>query len=467
MTPRLERTGPAGRMVTRRQMLGGALAGGAGLAISGCNLFGWGGSSLPSGKLPFPSKPAGTDMIPQIEHIVVLMLENHSFDSVLGMLGKGDGFALDSSGYPTFTNPDGKGNLVHSFHSPTPCRTFSEPDQSWNNSHLSYDSGTNQGFVLASGDDAMAYLTSSDLPFTYGIAGTFAIADRYFCSLLSQTFPNRRYLISGTSYGLAEDLPSWTSIPDTLANHPPNGTIFDTLNTAGVSWKNYNYGLSSLMLYPYLLLDSSVTSRMVGINEFFSDAAKGTLPSFSLIDPNMINFVGNSQGEGDDVQLGDHLLGSVVNALMQGPKWSSTLFVWNYDEGGGYYDHVPPPAAVPPDSVAPQLSSGDVPGGFDRYGFRVPAGIVSPYSKPGYVSHEVYDHTSVLKLVETKWNLPPLTARDAAANDMLDLVDLSSKPAFLTPPPLPTAADPATWTVASCELNSSQNPPAGFVTPAA
>ncbi len=454
--------------LSRRQVLQGLAMGGAGVALAGCNIpwpIGTGpGSSLPAGPRPFPGKPAGTDMIPQIDHVVVIMLENHSFDNVLGMLGRGNGFTLGSDGLPTATNPESGGNLVRAFHSPTPCRSFSEPDQTWNDSHESYSNGTNQGFVRASGPAAMAYYDSSDVPFTYGLAKTFPIADQYYSSLLGQTFPNRRYLISGTSLGMINDLPAFDDVLPTVANHPPNGTIFDMLNATGVSWKNYNYGISTLMLYPYLITEPANLGKLVGINQFYADAASGSLPAFSLVDPDLVNFVGNSGGEGDDLQLADRFLSSIVNAVMQGPKWAKTLLVWTFDEAGGYYDHVPPPSAPVPDDVAPQLSSSDVPGSFDRYGFRVPCGVVSPYARPEYVSHIVYDHTSVLKLVETKWNLPAMTNRDASAADMLDMLDMSS-PAFSTPPTLPTAPNPSTAAVAACELDSAQTPPAAYVTP--
>ena len=132
----------------------------------------------------------------------------------------------------------------------------------------------------------------------------------------------------------------------------------------------------------------------------------------------------------------------VVNAVMASPNWPKTMLVWTYDEHGGYYDHVPPPAAIPPDDIPPALEPGDPPGGFDRYGFRVPSAVVSPYAKKHFVSHTVYDHTSILKTIEEKWNLPALTRRDANANSLLDMVDLHAKPAFLTPPQAARAARP-------------------------
>jgi phospholipase C len=458
------------RVLPRRKFLIGSMLGGAAAAVAaGFPLL----TSSPNrikplyaaqpGQLPFPDRPPGTDMLPAIDHIVVLMLENHSFDNILGLLPGVDGFTLDAQGNPLNWNPDASGKRVRAFPSPTACRAFSTPSQSWNQSHTAYAGGTNSGFVLASGPASMAYYPAADVPFTVGLARTFPVSDRYFSSMLGPTFPNRRFLISGTSMGMINDFPSWNSLLSTVSAKPPNGTIFDSLNAHGISWKNYNYGISTLWLYPYLLSSSSNRSKIVGIDQFFSDARNGTLPSFSLIDPNLVNFIGNSEGEGDDIVFGDQLLAKVVQALVDSPNWPKTLFIWTYDEAGGYYDHVPPPRAPIPDSVPPQLTSSDVPGGFDVYGFRVPFGLVSPYARKGYVSHQIMDHTSILKLVEIKWNLPFLTYRDANAVAPLDMLDFAHPPAFLDPPAFPPPASTTWWGYLECEWNSSQNPPPGYV----
>jgi len=189
-----------------------------------------------------------------------------------------------------------------------------------------------------------------------------------------------------------------------------------------------------------LLQDPSITKGLAKIDQFYEDAAAGTLPSFSLVEP---DYEHQSEENPQDVQFGDQFMDKVVRAVMTGPNWSSTMLIWTYDEHGGYYDHVPPPAAVPPDDVPPALKPGDPPGGFDRYGFRVPAGVVSPYARSNFVSSTIYDHTSILKTVEEKWNLPALTRRDANANSMFDMLDLEGEPAFRHPPALPRAVDPA------------------------
>ena len=141
--------------------------------------------------------------------------------------------------------------------------------------------------------------------------------------------------------------------------------------------------------------------------------------------------------------MGEGYAALFVDAVMRGPAWDKTALIWVYDEHGGWYDHVPPQPAVKPDNVPPALEAGDLPGAYDYTGFRVPCCVVSAWSKKDYVSHQTFDHTSILKLVETKWNLPALTYRDANANDMLDFFDLTAKkPPFAEPPVLKAPKNP-------------------------
>jgi phospholipase C len=438
-SPQLEVVRVATDLISRRRLLSGALAASAAAGLAAC-----GGTATRSagtarlapprqaGSRPDPTRPEGVDTLPQIDHVVVVMLENHSFDNILGTLGRGDGLPRGKDGRPDATNPDGSGRRVRSFHMPTPCQLTGKPWQTWNQSHAQYDGGTNQGFVTSkSGPVAMGYWDGTDLPFTASLASTFPIGDRYFSSVLAQTYPNRRYLMAATSLGLVAD--------KLQKGLPPNGTIFDSLNRHGISWKDYFSSLPTLGIFISLLSDPKMTSRLAPISQFFADAQAGNLPSFSIVDP---DFGKSSEEDPQDIQYGDVFLSQVVQAVLRGPRWSKTLLVWTYDEGGGYYDHVPPPTAAAPDAIAPEVPPGSAPGGFDRYGFRVPFGIVSPYARRHYVSHVVHDHTSVLKLVETKWNLPALTARDANADDLLDSIDLHARPAFAVPPPLASPANP-------------------------
>ena len=460
------------RTFSRRTLLGGAAAGAAiGLGLAGASSAGATTSSATRrpgpGLLPDPTQPVATDLLPQIENIVIVMMENHSFDNMLGLLGRGDGLTVDPSGDPTNTNPWPKKSTfappfrnaqVTSFPMPNPCQEGSYPYNTWEAFWVSYAGGRNSGFVESqSGPVSMGYFEPGVMPFTNSLASVFPVCDRYFCSVGAQTYPNRRFLMAGTSLGLLTD-DLQTSDPDV----PPNGTIFGALTKYGISWKNYYSSLPSAAIWYYQVSDPAFVANLEAIGGFFTDAAAGTLPAVSLVDP---NFNSQSEENPQDVQYGDQFLSTVVQAVMASPQWSKTLLVWCYDESGGYYDHVPPPRAAKPDSVAPVLAPGDRHGSFNRYGFRVPAGIVSPYARPDYVSSVVHDHTSVLKLIESKWNLPALTYRDAAADDLLDSVDLTGEPAFLSPPTLSAPADPSV--LAGClQSGPGTIPPAGYVTTA-
>ena len=368
-------------------------------------------------------------MLPQVAHIVVLMMENHSFDNRFGVLGRGDGLEIGADGQPVNANPDGRGQHVRAFAMPSTCQLPTQPASDWFAAHRSWNGGANDGFVTSpSGPVAMGYFTREQLPFCAATAETFTLCDRWFAPCLAGTFVNRRYLLAGTSLG-AVRAPKNPS--DEL---PSSGTILDALDRHRIPWRNYYVDHSGLRVFPALL--ERKAANIQKIDSFYDDAATGTLPAVSFVDP---DFEHTSEENPQDVRDGEAFAASVVNAALRSPNWPSTVLVWCYDEGGGYYDHVPPPAAVPPDSRPPELAPEDPAGGFDRYGFRVPAVVISPWSRPGFVSHTVYDHTSVLKLIEAKWNLPSLTRRDAAAADLMDCLDFS-RTSFPTAPRLPPPA---------------------------
>jgi len=447
------------------------------------------------GDRPRPDLPPGSDLIPKIKHIVVLMMENHSYDNYLGMMtGRGDGLPLGPDGTPTAVNVLPNGQKVPAHHFKSTAQVSGNPTQTWNASHIAFGDGDCGGFATSvwqtvPGADPsipMGYWTEDDLPFYYGLARTFPLADRWFCSCLGPTFPNRRFLIAGTAHGLIDDL-VWD-----LIDYPEAGTIFDALSSHGISWTNYHrvrpvarllsrvFGTGGLVaarrvarigrflprlrnavrgnksftadLYPLGM--ARFVRHVASTDRFFSDAKAGKLPAVSIVDPDFIKY---SEENPQDISLGESFAAAVINAVLHGKAWESTLLVWTYDEHGGYYDHVPPPEAVPPDDVPAhnwqlkmgwlraifpkqiaRLENADAgPSTYDRYGFRVPAVIISPYARPGFVLSDVLDHTSVLKLIEEKWNLPPLTRRDAVANSPLGALDLDAAPAFLKPPDLP------------------------------
>ena len=305
--------------------------------------------------------------MPEIDHIVVVMQENHSFDNYLGMLGRGDGFTLDHKGHPRNTNPDPTGGYVRAFHE-TDTIQAGHVTQSWNASHLQYAGGRNNGFIGpdSSSDWSMAYYTGEEIPFYYSLARTFPLCDRYFSSVLAQTYPNRRFLMAGTAFGLiATDTSS-------IGGIPPNGTIFDRLDAHGISWASYATNVSTL----YVISD--IVKKNPGgiktIDQFHADANAGLLPGVSFVDPNILT---STEENPQDISLGEYFVSTVVNSLLHSPAWGKTMLVWTYDEHGGYYDHVPPPAAIPPDDIPPVLTEADQPGAYDRYGFRVPTVVVS------------------------------------------------------------------------------------------
>jgi phospholipase C len=380
------------------------------------------------------------------------MMENHSYDNYLGLLERADGFDIGPDGKPTNSNNDANGQPVRAFHMANTCQVARQPSQAWNASHVQFADGTNEGFVRStSGPVSMGYWTKADLPFYYGLADTFPVCDRWFASCLAQTFPNRRFLLAGTALGtINNDLSIVTNGPQ-----PPNGTIMEALNRHSIPWRDYYTTLPTVGLYLPVL--NANADKVVHIEQYFTDAAAGTLPAFCLVEP---DYEVTSEENPQDISLGESFAARVINAAMQGPGWSKTLLIWCYDEHGGYYDHVPPPRAVAPDNVPPMIGPGDVVAGYDQYGFRLPAALVSPFSRRDYVSHVVHDQTSILSFMETKFNLPALTERDAHADNLLDCLDLTGDPAFLTPPTLPAPKN-LEGTVPACTAPGPVPNPAG------
>jgi phospholipase C len=406
--------------------------------------------------LPDPSRPAGTpDETLPFAHIVVIVMENHSFDNLLGALpisGQplADGLAFDAQGTPQNSNP-GDDGPVRSFPF-TSTAQGSDVSQTWNATHTQIDGGTMEGFVRSvKAVQPMGFWTAEQIPFAYSFARSFALADRWFCSAPCQTLPNRRFLMAGTASGVISSNPLGI-VKDPA---PANGTIFDRLDAHRISWRNYFTDI------PYTAIVPSIVEKhfkhLHGVHRFVEDCANDTLPAVSFVDPEVgalsaigsalhaipfaqrpadwLSTLGGSEEDPQDMIYGERWAYEKVTSVLHSPGWPRILLIYTYDEHGGYYDHVAPPAAVPPDDIPPKLEAGDAPGGYDIYGLRVPAIVASAYARPGSVSDVVHDHTSVLATIERKWNLPALTYRDANANTVLDLIDPQT-PALLEPPTL-------------------------------
>ncbi len=415
--------------------------------------------------VPFPNLPVGrpTGAFP-FRHLVLVMQENHSFDNYFGMLPRrgqpaADGFTFDSNGVPTNSNPLGSQHMVV-FHEPDYAGTTDTGSQNWNDTHHQIHGGAMDGFA-ATGPGSMGYYDEPDLPFYYSMAKTFTLANRWFCSAPCQTYPNRRFYMAGTASGIIS-----TNINNINTNYPANGTIWDLLTKHRISWRNYFSDAPTTAIMLPTAVNHLVHLRPMA--EFFLDAKLGTLPAVSLVDCNMgaisgelaelaqnsikvptfdavlndvVEVTAQSEESPQDIQLGESFVARVVNAIFKSPAWPETMLVWLYDEHGGYYDHVPPPPAIPPDSIPPMTSPGDEPGGYNIYGVRVPAVVVSPWSRPNAVTNVVHDHTSVLATIEAQWNLPALTYRDANAATLADFIDPSVF-AFRSPPTLCAPAEP-------------------------
>lgn len=371
-----------------------------------------------------------------IDTIVVVMMENRSFDHLLQNLpafGQPDAEVAPAD----VTNPDADGTPRPTFHLDTYC--FDDTSHGWTDVHTEWDDGKMDGFVVANnhndakpadGRRAMGYYTEADLPWLYGVAATFALADHNFSSVLGPTFPNREYLYAATSFGHIGN--------DVFADEMP--TIFQELVTADVDWRIYYSDLPG----PFIFLGtlSKYLNNAFMMPQFFADAEAGMLGQLDIVDAHLSDTQFYSRDDfhpPGDVQLGQKFLADVVQAVMQSPQWRHAAIIITFDEHGGIYDHVPPPPACPPDDLAPMTNPGDdALGGFDHYGVRVPLIVVSPYARPHFVSHAIYDHTSLTRFIETRFNLPALTARDANADPLTDLFDFG-KATFAQPPPLPEA----------------------------
>jgi phospholipase C len=251
---------------------------------------------------------------------------------------------------------------------------------------------------------------------------------------MGPTGANRAYSFAGTSVGFVSD-------PQPPSGGLPNLTIFDLLDQAGISWRYYYQNAAPEWITVWSVYNTD-SNKVVPMSSYFDDIKNdATLPQVVFIEEN-----GNldehpkpnpgTNSSGQNIQNGAKNMSSIIGALMASPSWKSSVFILAYDEGGGMHDHVIPANMTQPDGYAPAIASTDQPGIFNQAGFRVPFVVVSPWTVPHLVSHLNRDHTSFLKLIETRFSLPPLTARDDAADNMTEFFNFQS-PSWMTPPTLP------------------------------
>jgi phospholipase C len=387
-----------------------------------------GACAFKAGALPAESlgdQARTPDKIP-IEHIVLVMMENRSFDHYFQKL-RAAGVADVDVAPDDFSNTSslGKAEPIH------PMETYcvNDVNHGWAGVHEQVGGGKMAGFVTSnesSGDGAraMGYLTEETAPFGYFLAKNFALSDRHFCSLQGPTWPNRMFFYAASSFGLTSN---------TFAKEV-EPTLMNQLDQRGVEWRVYKSNTPGAAVFTTLLFDHKENFHSIG--DFYADAKAGNLPPVTYVDPELTGTENrqSSQHPPANHQYGEQFLYDVVKAVTESPLWPKTALFITYDEHGGFYDHVPPPKACPPDDRP--VSEGADLGKFDAYGVRVPMYVISPYARKQYVSHTVTDHTSIVRFVEQKFYLPALTARDANAESVLDLFDFDH-PAFMTPPALP------------------------------
>jgi phospholipase C len=395
-----------------------------------------------------------SDRLSEIQHIVLLMLENRSFDHMLGLLYSAEG-NVSPGGQPfegltgSESNPDSTGKAVKAF--PIPAATAltyfmpgADPGEGYTatnaqlfgSEHPSTTAATNQGFVTnfeatlawesrtpgwkplagTQATDIMGMYTPALLPVLSGLARGFAVCDQWYASAPTETLPNRAFVAAATSQGHMDDKTTSFTAP----------TIFGLLTQHSLTWRIHGYDSTPLTRLTFSDTASAPAANFGLFADFRSAAAAGTLPAYTFLEPDF-SAKGNSQHPNYDVAAGEQLIHDVYYALRGGPAWNQTLLIVTYDEHGGCYDHVPPPATA----VAPDASVGEFGFDFKRFGPRVPTLLISPLIAPGTVFRAPargapFDHTSILRTIEKRWSLPALTARDAAAPDVAAVLTLAT-----------------------------------------
>jgi len=372
--------------------------------VSGATLFGasWHPGNNLSAQGVLPSLPSAKNS--GIEHVVVVTMENRSFDHFLGWLPNADG---KQAGL-TYVDGGGVSHPTYRLSGDYTGCPHPDPDHSYDGARVEYDNGLMDGFLRAGSNDqfSIGYYDEHDIPFYAALARNYTACDRYFASILGPTFPNRLFLHAAQTDRLDNSI-SFSSLP----------TIWDRLASAGVTANYYYSNVPFVALWGTKYLS---ISRLY--EDFLAAAAGGTLPAVSFVDPRytiLDDGTGNDDHPHADIRKGDQFLYETFNAVTCGPKWASTVFIVNFDEWGGIFEHVAPPRATAANQVDPDLVNGK-----SLLGLRVPTVIASPFSggdqSDPRVSALVFDHTSVLKLIEWRWGLAPLTPRDAS-NDVSNL----------------------------------------------
>jgi phospholipase C len=362
-----------------------------------------------------------------VDTFVVLMMENRSFDHYLGWLPGADGHQAGLA----YADATGAAHATHELTPDWQGCGFKDPDHSWAGGRVQLNGGACDGWLLPGSDNddfALGYYPEGELGFIQDAARTFTTFDRFHCSLMGSTLPNREYMHAATSYGnIDNDLPiAQGGFPDT--------TIFAALAERGISHRYYYSDIPVAALW-----GAPGLARSAPVADYYAACATGTLPHVSFVDPYFAGSVGEGPGaSGDehphgDVRMGQAFMADVVHAFMESPQFKRGALFIVYDEWGGFFDHVRP-ARVPDDRNAADINAD-----YGLMGFRIPAIAISPYVRRGHVAHSRYAFESILKMIEYRFALSPLTRRDRYASNIARSFDWVSKPR-LEVPDLPSPA---------------------------
>ncbi len=397
-----------------------SLEAGPGLPLHGC--------AFAPGDLPRKTlgrgAPVGSDL--PLDHFIFVVQENRSFDQYFQAFTPAPGTTIDVAP-PGWTVLGPHGRPMAPFAMEHPCQA--DPPHDWASVLRSWSGGKMDGFALVGGREAVGFYHPHVLEYYHALARAFALSDRHFADFLGPTWPNRLFMLSATSFGHADNAP------------PPRRdfelSLFHQLDAAGISWRVYADGeVFETTMYP--ALHQRRRDHFRSIAQYVDDAQRGALPALAWVESTYTGHDATDEHPPANIELGQKWVRGIVEAAMRGPEWGRTLLILTYDEHGGFFDHVPPPAACVPDPHEPKTSPRRLAPRFDHYGMRVPLILVSPWSKRGYVSHVPTSHSSLLRLVQARFELPALTRRDANATPPFDLLDLSSRPR-LEVPALPEA----------------------------
>jgi phospholipase C len=373
--------------LSRRELLGAGATGLGALAVGGPAL------AARTGARP----PASASASAPFDHVVVVMLENRSFDHFLGWLPGADGRQAGL----TYRDRDGVAHATHALAPDFQGCGHADPDHSYGGGRAEYNGGACDGWLRAGANDeyAIGYYRRKDLAFLGQAVPQWTTFSRYFSAIMAETYPNRLY-----QHAAQTDRITNTTALCTLP------TIWDRLAAAGLSGRYYFSDLPFLALWGPKYVPISRPAQ-----SFYADCSAGTLPNVAFLDPRFEDEESGTSADDHphaDIRNGETFMYDIYRAVTTSPSWERTVLIFNFDVWGGFFDHVAPPAApIPPADKGAGNQDG-------LRGFRVPCLMVSPYARRGHVGTRTYDHTSILRMIERRWGLAPLTVRDATANDL-------------------------------------------------